>query len=277
MVKDKFQNEILKNVVSFTKNVVVKPNWVNNVEGDFTSAKVLEWVFECFPNLSKFVVESYTPWRSKMPIVEMDDLMRARIDFEFYRNSDLKFFKETGIADVLKKHSVRYVNVAEEVWGGDCVDKGLVREFLDERYRKVLNEELLGYVPKALFEMKHESLFVDLARLKFEKGNKNILMSCGVKNLFGLIPVPKRRSFHGKNDLLIFSNVKDMFTIYDSLFWNKLFVVEGIDGMVEDYCSDSRRFLNCGNRFYVGRDGRDVDRRVAFDFGIDWRDVGYLR
>lgn len=275
-IKEDFQKEIIKNLDLVPECVIVKPNWISERVGEFTSSRVLDWTLECFPFSEKFVVESYTSWRSAGEGVDGHDLEMAFYNRDDYRKGDVNFLSRTGNSDVLAKHNAKYINVTDEFWNDACIDSGKIARHLQEGV-SIMNEELLGYVPSSLFYVPDNSLFVSLARIKFERQIPNIVASLGVKNLFGLIPHPSRKVFHGIDDCNVASNVLDVYNIYDSLFEKMLFIVEGIGGMLEDYCSDSQRVVDCGSRFYVGRNGISLDRKICEDFGVNPDNVGYLR
>ena len=43
-----------------TQYLIVKPNWVSNVIGEYTEPQILDWLFDAYPNQKKIVIESYT-------------------------------------------------------------------------------------------------------------------------------------------------------------------------------------------------------------------------
>ena len=46
-----------------SKNIIVKPNWISNGDGEYTESEILDALFNAFPKQKKIVTESYTPWR----------------------------------------------------------------------------------------------------------------------------------------------------------------------------------------------------------------------
>jgi uncharacterized protein (DUF362 family) len=61
-----------------------------------------------------------------------------------------------------------------------------------------------------------EGTFLSLA--KYRLNHDPIVVSLSLKNLFGMIPGPSRRKYHGKNNRLLAQSIVDINKVYRSLF-----------------------------------------------------------
>ena len=119
--------EAVRSFDARTEYIVVKPNWVSNTPGEFTEPEILDWLLQAFPDHRKIVIESYTPWRGQTYVQnplkrqEEDDQLAVSLEdgidyWDFYREADENYLRETGIGRVLEKHDCEYVNITNEVW-----------------------------------------------------------------------------------------------------------------------------------------------------------------
>lgn len=277
-LKEDFQREILRNIDKGYEYIIVKPNWVSCKQGHFTKDYVLDWVLGGFPDSKKIVIESFTPWRDDNFNDKFSyDLDRSKEKLEEYKRQDGIFFEKTGINKVFDKHGVEYVNITEEVWMGNCAKRDILKDLLDSKNVNILNEDFLDWIPSKLFDTKDRCLFINLARIKLENNVKQIGVSMGIKNLFGLIPHPNRKFFHGDTFCKIRDNIWDIFNIYDSIFEDKLSIIEGFECYIEDYCSESEKLCSYKDMFYIGRDAFEIDLKICEDFGVKLDKESYLR
>lgn len=136
IIKNKF--DFIEKIKSFnidTEYVIIKPNWVSNVKGEYTEPEILSWFLESLnKNQKKIVIESYTPWRglifqSKNKKEELKtDLIEGKKHWDFYKKQDKYFLKTTGIDKVLKKYQVDYINITNEFWEKNCVNPKLIEK-----------------------------------------------------------------------------------------------------------------------------------------------------
>ncbi len=263
--------------------LVVKPNWVSNVEGEFTEAEILDWVLLAFPKQEKLVVESYTPNRGlrfdrrEEHYGQGVSLVGGKKFWDFYKKQDQYFLKTTGIGKVLAKHKADYINATNEFWSGQCVDPRVVEDIVRQKGKLLKWQELYSYVPNRLFEIREKATLLSLAKIKTEEGTPAIMVSMAVKNLFGLVPHPSRMvPFHGKNHASVPEVVKDVYILYTSLFDCALWVAEGIKTLVRNYCQPDQRVVKDQGLFFVGKNGVEVDAEACRVLGLDPKKVPYL-
>jgi len=177
----------------------IVPNWHCAREGYGTDARTLDCLLEALPG-EKTVVESYDDARTDDPErFQGLDLEAAREHWDYLREQDRLFLSETGIGEVLERHGAEYLNVTEEVWAGRAADAEEVRRRVEERFGPIAHRELYGMVPRRLSEARGSTL-IDYAKMKVGKFGGGPFFSMSMKNLFGLIPVPNRQSYHGAGD-----------------------------------------------------------------------------
>jgi hypothetical protein len=280
--KADFQS-VVRSHVAQTRFVVVKPNWVSNVDGDYTDAVILSWFLESLQSDQKvLVVESYTPWRglnfsSGGGTEELRvDLISGREHWEFYRKQDECFLEQTGLAQVLSRHHVEYINITDEYWKGNCCRPEEIGQELSTRSFAIRFSEFLSYIPKAVYDVRGQATFVSLAKIKIEREFENIVVSLSLKNLFGLIPHPLRDRYHGPMHRDVPQAIADINKVYASLFRDSLWIAEGVQAFVEHYCTEDRTIGRNSGLLFVGKDPLRVDTQVCKDFGIDPADVPYF-
>jgi len=207
--------DFLKRLKIRGRGFVIKPNWSN--AHTFTSAEMLELLFNCLDG-NKTVIESYTAWRNELNTgPEPQDVItpgNAKRKWKWIKEQDQWFLRHSEIETVLRKYSVPYINVTEEIWSGRAVAKEKIREIVERKFEPVRNEEMYGFVPEKIYALRGRALVsVNLSRLTRE------VMSLSAKNLFGLIPHPARYGkWHGQNDALLPRSILDINKIYRSLF-----------------------------------------------------------
>ena len=197
---------------------IILPNWHCTMTGYGTDARTLECVLEALPG-EKTVIEAHDDARTNDPgRFEGLDLAAAREHWDYLKEQDQVFLKETGIARVLKKHGAHYLNVTDEVWAGRAADADQVQAEVERRYGPVGHAELYGMVPRRLWEARGATL-INFAKMKGGLTDSGLFFSLSMKNLFGLIPVPSRMvEYHGADDQGLARSIVDMNQIYCTLF-----------------------------------------------------------
>jgi len=208
------------------KGFVIKPNWSN--ANTYTSAEDLDSLFDCLEG-KKTVVESYTAWRNELNTgLEPQDFItprNAKRKWKWIKEQDAWFLRYSGIEKVLEKHGVEYVNITEEVWNRRTVATGEIKRIVEERFGSLKNEEMYGFVPNKVYDLRGYSLIsLNMSRVTRE------IMSLSTKNLFGLIPDPARYGrWHGENDSLLPQSIIDINKLYRSLFEPCFWINEIVD------------------------------------------------
>lgn len=231
-----FKN-ILRDPILQSDPIIVKPNWVTDDEGTFTTAETLRRVFEALPG-KIIVAEGYQlgrSWNQKPcgePFTTEDgehdwywfrgkgwNWLHTHPDWDWFcrgthweriRREDKLFLDRHGFSDVLNEFGAEYINVTEESWSGRAADPKTVREAVEARYPPCFTERLYGIVPDRLLRLRGSTL-VSLTRLKEYN-------SFTLKNLFGLIPDPIRAWWHGPKDSRLSKSIVDTAKVYGSLF-----------------------------------------------------------
>lgn len=210
------------------KPFIVKPNWICGDYGHFTDPQVLEWILRFLHSQGKVVlVESYSG-RNMMALPDVKPGLRfSEGELERVRKSEENFLKKTGTKNVIDELGVEYVNVAEEVLAERTVDKGIVKELVEEKYPPVLRDELYAFLPTKLY-MLRRGTFISLAKFK-------VFFTMCTKNTFGLIPEyvgygSRFHKYHGKADEDLSQNITDINKIYRSIF-NVVGIVEGVNSL----------------------------------------------
>ncbi|MCL5784884.1 MAG: DUF362 domain-containing protein [Patescibacteria group bacterium] len=263
-----------------TEYVIIKPNWVGVEKGNYTEPEILAWLFEALPNSKKIVVESYIPSRGlKYEPSETfkTDLEGGKKFWDFYKKQDKYYLKSTGIDKVLEKFNAEYINITDECWKGEVVDPKIIEEIVRAKHKDIYWKNLYSYIPKKLFNIKDEATLISLAKIKLEEGNKNIIISLSLKNIFGLIPSPSRKDpYHQDNHSLIPRTIIDINKIYQVLFPNSLWINEGIFSLVKNYCEDGQFYEQNKNLIFASRDPKEADTAVCEEFNINPSQIPYL-
>ncbi|MBD3279942.1 DUF362 domain-containing protein [Candidatus Dojkabacteria bacterium] len=279
--KEAFQSRIREFPIT-TDNIIVKPNWISDVPGEFTEPEILDWLLELYPDKNIYIVESYSLWRiprdiRKNPDLGLGiDLIEGKEFQGLYEQRDQEYLERTGNREILDQHGVRYVNVTEAFWNNECIDPKIIADLTDEASIKW--KELFGYVPQELFDIRGNSTFVSLAKVKTQPQLPQIYISMATKNLFGLIPHPSCvPNFHKDDNAHIGQVVHDMHQIYTSIFPEQLWIAEGVKTMVRNYRSDDQQVEEDKGLLFAGKDAKEVDSEACRSVGIDPNDVPHLQ
>lgn len=267
-----------------TEYAVIKPNWVSNQPGEFTEPEILDWLLEALPNQKKIIIESYTPWRG-LRFEENDTnkgqgvtLEGGKKHWDFYKKQDEYFLQTTGIGAILQKYRTEYLNITNEVWGGNCVEAEIVKYIVSDKGKSIKWQELYSYIPKRLFDIRESATLVSLSKIKVEESIPVIYSSMSIKNLFGLIPHPSRWiPFHGENHTTIPEVIKDIYFIFTSLFENNLWITEGIKTLIKNYCEPNQKTIENQNLLFLGKDAVKVDSEACREMGINPKQVPHLQ
>lgn len=250
---------------------VIKPNWVEPSKGQYTEVTPLRWLFDCLPG-RKIIIESHTAWRNKL-LLETGEVVvnadNADQQKNFLRENEKWFLESTGLGELLSKYNVEYVNITEEVWKGDVVDPKIIKKIVEEKFAPISHQELYGVVPKKIFGLK-DAILVDLAKVKTDG---SVAMSLSTKNLFGLIPDPKRSpKYHDHEKKILPYSILDMNKIYRALF-KTIFINEGIFTAIDGPSPEQARLKENLNLIVAGDNSLDVDLATAKLVGINPQDL----
>jgi len=209
--------------------LIVKPSWYSPHLGNFTDAETLGMLLEALDG-RVVVTEAYSMDRQDGTMKftvdgeEVDwrwilkhpswDWIREEGHWDQIREQDRWFLNEHGFTDLFAEHDVEYVNVTEEVWQGRTADHRKVKEAVESRFAPVFREELYGYVPSRLYELRGAPL-ISFGRVK---GIRGTYPSLTMKNLFGFIPDPLRSWWHGPSDKWLGKSIVDINKVYAALF-----------------------------------------------------------
>jgi uncharacterized protein (DUF362 family) len=197
------------------EGVVIKPNWTSGDYGFYTDVESLEPLLDAIQG-KKYIVESYMYGRTDNTI--KINAENALENWEWLKEQDQKFLEKSGLGKLLQKYDAEYINITEEWWSGRTVDAGTVQNIVESRYKPISHQELYGTVPEKLFELRNLPL-VSYAKIKYTLPSVTNFASFSMKNLFGLIPVPNRESYHGSDvETGLSRSIVEIMTIYKALF-----------------------------------------------------------
>lgn len=263
--------EFIKRLDLKADTFIIKPNWVEPSKGQYTEVMPLQWLFDCLDG-KKIIIESHTAWRNKIlletgeVVVNADNVDEKR---DFLRENDKWFLEFTGLKELLEKYNVEYINVTEKVWRGEVVDSEIIKEIVEKKFPPVRHKELYGVVPKKIFGLKN-AVFIDLAKIKTDGG---IGMSLSTKNLFGLIPDPKRSpKYHDHEKKILPYAILDMNKIYRALF-KIVFINEGIFTAIDGPSPEKGRLKENLNLIVGGYNSLNVDLATAKLVGINYQEL----
>jgi len=261
--------------LSSSDNYVVKLNWFFQGKGFYTDAKTLQLLLECLNNVT--VVEAYTYARNDGTRKITADNVRE--SWHWIREQDRKFLRETGLGSLLKEYDVEYVNITEEAWSNRVANAENVRRLVEAKYASVMRKELYEQVPRCIYDLRGRKL-ISFSKLKQQRSNR---ISATLKNLFGLIPDPDRRAWHGEKDRDLAQSIVDVNKVYWSLF-ETIGLCEMIYAAIR-YVEDGAYSLPWGYRYDLienlglavcGRNLVSVDAYVSQLFGIDPQKVEHI-
>ncbi len=220
---------LLKDPWLKTDVFIVKPNWFSPHPANFTDVESLRVLLESLDGRI-IVTEAYSMERQDGSMKftvdgeEVDwiwimkhpnwDWIRKEGRWDEIKKQDKWFLDEFGFTDLFNELGVDYVNVTEEVWQGRTADVGKIKEVVETRFGPVLKEELYGFIPQQLYDLRG-ALLISFGKVK---GIRGTFPSLTMKNLFGLIPAPLRSWWHGHNDEWIGRSIVDINKVYASLF-----------------------------------------------------------
>jgi len=187
---------------------LVKPTWHGYATGSYSDPVALEALLLGLTEGALFV-EGHTASKNSGEY-SFDWETEARAERVWIREQEQTYLEKTGIKSVLHRHRAGFLNVTECWWDDACAPAERVREVLLEQGVTLRYEELLGYVPEALFRLRGAPL-LSFARFK---GPTRLSIS----NLFGLLPEPLRSAWHGPNITYFASVCCDLAKLYGSLF-----------------------------------------------------------
>ncbi len=254
------------------KHFVIKPNWFTFVEGLYTDALTLDQFLKCIKG-DIYIVEAYS-WRR-------NDGSRLITEYNYLDNKDWisdqdkKELVQSGLAKVLEKHGVKYINTTEEVWKGDVIANSTIRGLVENRYgnERLQFPEFYMNVPRKIFELSQlpETIFINLSRVKTSNQSDGGF-SLSLKNIFGLIPIPRRYKYHGDT---LPQAIIDINKVYRSLF-NIIDICEGIHTALQwnpygKYMHDLGNYDLLENSGFVsaGSNPTTLDLLVAKFFGMN--------
>jgi len=246
---------------------IIKPNWAEPTKGQYTEPTPLRWLFNCLKG-KKVIIESHSAWRNKIlmdtgeMIINENNMNEKR---EFLREQEKWFLESTGLNTLLKEYDVEYINITEEVWKGEVVDSKIIQQIVEQKFSSIKHKELYGIIPKKIFELR-DAIFIDFAKLKTDEG---FAMTLSTKNLFGLIPDPKRSpKYHDHESKIIPYAILDMNKIYRALF-ECVFINEGIFTAIEGPSPEKGRLRENVNLIVGGKNSINVDLATAKLVGIN--------
>ena len=256
---------------------VVKPNWSSSMI--YTEAQILDWVLSSIEG-EVLVVESYAMWRNEI-FLEPDrprdneflELLRVQKKKNL-RENDKWFLEFSGIQEVLDRHEVEYMNLSEEYWAKRVCDSDSIHEEVNKKYSPVLTETLAASVPTRLYELRGGTL-IDLTKPK--RSLPANFVSLSLKNLFGMIPTPYRRKYHGANEELLTQSILDINKICNALF-DVVGVIEGVFSTSEtiDNPMSPAIHKNLGY-IWISEIPLEMDALVTVQLGLDPHTIEYLQ
>jgi len=257
--------------------VVVKPNWSTSLT--YTESNVLDWTLSAI-KCEVVVVESYAMWRNEI----FTDPNQVR-DSEFLemlrkqkkndlRKNDRWFLEFSGIQEVLEKHDVEYLNVSEELWANRVCSSELIHEEVNKQFSPVVTESLSSSVPSRLYDLKNGTL---LSLAKPKRSLKENFVSLSLKNLFGMIPTPWRRKYHGENEELLTQSILDINKIYNSLF-DVVGIIEGVFNTSETVDNPMNPVIHTNTGYiWASESPLELDALVTTQLGLSPYDIEYIK
>ena len=257
--------------------VVVKPNWSSSLI--YTESQILDWILSTIDS-EVIVVESYAMWRNEIftdPTqvrnTEFLELLRKQKKADLRKN-DKWFLEFSGIQEVLEKHDVEYLNISEELWANRVCNSERIHEEVNKKYSPVVTESLIESVPTRLYDLKGGTL---LNLTKPKRSLKEKFVSLSLKNMFGMIPTPWRRKYHGENEELLTQSIMDINKIYNSLF-DVVGIIEGVFTTSETVGNPMKPVIHANTGYiWASEDQLELDALVTSQLGLDPHVVEYLQ
>jgi len=257
--------------------ILVKPNWSSSMI--FTESQILDWVLSSIEG-EVLVVESYAMWRNEIfldPNQARDDqfleLLRVQKKNDL-RENDKWFLEYSGIQDVLKKHDAEYLNISEEYWAKRVCDSESIHKAVNKKFSPVVTETLAASVPTSLYDLRGGTL-INLTKPK--RSLSANFVSLSLKNLFGMIPTPYRRKYHGKDEELLTQSIVDINKIYNALF-DVVGIIEGVFSTSETIDNPMKPTIHSNTGYiWTSEHPLELDAMVATQLGLDPHAVEYLQ
>ncbi|MBN2221923.1 MAG: DUF362 domain-containing protein [Vallitaleaceae bacterium] len=197
------------------QGVIIKPNWTSGDYGFYTDVESLEPLLAAVKG-KKYIVESYMYGRTDGSI--KIDGTNGLENWEWLKEQDQKFLKDSGMGALLKKYDAQYINITEEYWSGRVVPAEEIQQIVESKYKGIHHKELYQMVPTKLYELRNLPL-ISYAKIKYNVPTVSIFATLSMKNLFGMIPIPNREFYHGSDfDMGLSRSIVDIDTIYKALF-----------------------------------------------------------
>jgi uncharacterized protein (DUF362 family) len=196
--------------VTPSDHYIVKPNWFFHSKGFYADAKTLRLLLECMDKVT--IVEAHTYMRNDGTRKITQD--NAKGNWNWIKDQDDKFLKESGLSQLFQEYGVEYINVTEEVWSNRIANPQKIKKLVEERFPPVEKSELYEQIPQRLYDLRGSKL-ISFAKVK---GANPDWISGALKNMFGLIIEPDRHGWHGKKDRILAHSIVDVNKVYSSLF-----------------------------------------------------------
>ena len=273
---------------------IIKPSWYSPHPANFTDAETLDILLDALDG-RVVVTEAYSTdrqdgsmrftvdgeevdWRWTMKHPSWD-WIRDEGRWGQIREQDRWFLEEYGFTDLFEEHGVEYVNVTEEVWQGRTADPQRIKKAVEARFAPVFREELYGYMPQRLYELRAAPL-ISFGRVK---GIRGTYPSLTMKNLFGFIPDPLRAWWHGPGDKWLGRSIVDINKVYAALF-NVYGICEAIKTATVDHPQGevkvpwgSYNIVRDPGVVVLGRHLVSLDAVLCGLMGVDPERISYLQ
>lgn len=230
--------EILKNQLSTQlkelhlseKCIITKVNWGNKHEGYFSDFNVLDLYFGAikknYPYSKLILLESYSYERNDPTLIHYSPKYYKK-RMNIIKKNEEEFLLNNKFKQLFEKYNIEYINCTEEFVRKNVIKSSVIKKAILSKFNtKVVHKELLKMVPLKLEEYIGCSL-VSFTKIKGWFSETSNFYTASMKNLFGLIPIPCRRCYHGKGDKGLGSAISDMNLIYRSLF-SEVGIVEAV-------------------------------------------------
>lgn len=223
--------------LKFSDKVIVKPNFVDRVEGTYTSPESLRILFEaldskiivteghglirilcdedkglCFDHKGKERDWSWIPRGGWNHYAENDD-WDWFIEGEHWgllKELDKKYLDEKGFTDLFNEFNVKYLNTTDEIWEGNIVNPAVVKKEVEEKFGPLFVDRLYEIMPTKLYELRGSTI------ISFNKFKHYPTFT--LKNLFGYLPEPIRCWWHGPKNSRMDKSIVGINKLYSTFF-----------------------------------------------------------